>query len=149
MHVTARDGDRGRCVYCHDAMASGDDERCAGCGVGLHVECWRSTGACPTIGCGQPMPQACVEARVRFVPRRATDGDRLFLRALTVGVMLGCLVIPGAIALNAPPRWSGWRIMLVSALVVTPVALLGYSTVAWLKRQYDVRGSIFPESPLD
>ncbi len=40
----------GRCAFCHDAEA-GALLACTACGAGLHLDCWRDAGACPTLGC--------------------------------------------------------------------------------------------------
>lgn len=59
------------CTYCHDALAVGDGEFCAGCLAPHHPDCFREHGECSAPGCGarrvvgapRPSPPASISRR--------------------------------------------------------------------------------------
>ncbi len=82
MELTARDGSRSRCAYCHDRLG-GRHVACPRCGTLLHKECVAEK--CPTYGCAHTFARILV----RVVPRpQASLGCGFFL-----GVILPVLAL--------------------------------------------------------
>lgn len=59
------------CTYCHDALAVGDGEFCAGCLAPHHPDCFREHGECSAPGCGARRVVGAPEpARPTLISRR-------------------------------------------------------------------------------
>ncbi|MBX3465764.1 MAG: hypothetical protein KF878_02565 [Planctomycetes bacterium] len=84
-----------RCAGCHDRLLLVRAAAvCGACGAALHPECARGLGACPTLGCGRPLPRPARRSRAEVDPRA---------RVLVVVALHAASLVLLPIALGAPP----------------------------------------------
>lgn len=112
--VQVRGGARRRCALCRDALASGPEVRCEGCGVLVHRECGAWVTRCPSLGCAGSVspPVVSFERRVgrccgRLAARCRRQRGLLLGWALLLGALLTLALVdrgPGPPLPRKPPR---------------------------------------------